>query len=51
MLTMNVVRASLGHFTSERRLAVQNGALYWHMVDAVWLIIFTTLYLLPRVSS
>ena len=51
MLTMNVIRASLGHFTSERRLAVQTGALYWHMVDAVWLIIFTALYLLPRVSS
>ena len=51
MLTMNAVRASLGHFTSERRLAVQNGALYWHMVDAVWLVIFTTLYLLPRVAS
>lgn len=51
MLTVNLVRASLGHFTSARRLAVQNGALYWHMVDAVWLLIFTTLYLLPRVSS
>ena len=51
MLTMNLVRASLGHFTSDRRLAVQTGALYWHMVDAVWLIIFTALYLLPRVSS
>lgn len=50
MLIMNFVRASRGHFTSERRLAVQNGALYWHMVDVIWLVIFTTLYLLPRVS-
>lgn len=51
MLTMNAVRASLGHFTSQRRLAVQNGALYWHMVDGVWLLIFVTLYLLPRMSA
>lgn len=51
MLIMNLVRASMGHFTSTRRLAVQNAALYWHMVDAVWLLIFTTLYLLPRVAS
>ena len=50
MLAMNLTRASLGHFTSDRRLAVQNGALYWHMVDAIWLLIFTTLYLLPRLS-
>jgi heme/copper-type cytochrome/quinol oxidase subunit 3 len=51
MLAMNLVRATLGHFTSDRRLAVQTGALYWHMVDAVWLGIFVSLYLLPRVLS
>lgn len=50
MLVMNLIRASLGQFTSDRRLAVQNGALYWHMVDAIWLVIFTTLYLLPRLT-
>lgn len=51
MLIMNLVRASLGHFTSDRRLAVQTGALYWHTVDAVWLAIFTSLYLVPRFVS
>ena len=50
MLMMNLARASLGHFTGERRLAVQNGALYWHMVDVIWLVIFATLYLLPRLT-
>ena len=50
MLVMNFIRASLGHFTSDRRLAVQNGSLYWHMVDVIWLLIFSTLYLLPRLS-
>ncbi len=26
------------------------GALYWHFVDAVWLVVFTTIYLVPRLS-
>ncbi len=30
------------------RLSV--GALYWHFVDAVWLVIFFTLYLSPRIG-
>jgi heme/copper-type cytochrome/quinol oxidase subunit 3 len=50
MLATNLVRTVRGHFTSERRLAVQNGALYWHMVDAVWLAIFSALYLAPYLT-
>jgi heme/copper-type cytochrome/quinol oxidase subunit 3 len=42
------VRACLGHFRPGRNLAVQNTALYWHFVDAVWIVIFTSLYLSPR---
>jgi heme/copper-type cytochrome/quinol oxidase subunit 3 len=41
-------RAWLGHFTAKRHLAVQNVALYWHFVDTVWLAIFITMYLSPR---
>lgn len=26
------------------------GALYWHFVDAVWLVVFATIYLVPRLS-
>ena len=26
------------------------GALYWHFVDAVWIVVFTTLYIVPRLS-
>jgi cytochrome c oxidase subunit 3 len=26
------------------------GALYWHFVDAVWIVVFTTIYLVPRLS-
>lgn len=42
------LRAWLGHFSSARHLAVRNIALYWHFVDAVWIVILLTLYLSPR---
>jgi heme/copper-type cytochrome/quinol oxidase subunit 3 len=48
---MNVVvqvRAWLGHFTADRHLAVTNAGLYWHFVDAVWIVVFVSLYLSPR---
>ncbi len=48
MLAMNLVRATREHFTSERHLAVQNGALYWHTVDLVWIAIVAALYISPR---
>ena len=50
-LLMNLyvqLRAWRGHFTPARHLAVQNAALYWHFVDAVWVVILSTLYLSPR---
>jgi heme/copper-type cytochrome/quinol oxidase subunit 3 len=51
-LLFNIVvqlRAWLGHFTAERHLAVTNAAMYWHFVDAVWLVVFASLYLAPHV--
>lgn len=38
---------SLGHFDRNRREPVAIGALYWHFVDAVWLVVFATFYLAP----
>jgi heme/copper-type cytochrome/quinol oxidase subunit 3 len=37
-----------GDFGAERHLAVTNAGLYWHFVDIVWLLVFTTFYLTPR---
>lgn len=37
-----------GSITQRRHLAVTNVALYWHFVDAVWLVLFATLYLAPN---
>ena len=48
-LAFNLVRNTRGHFTADRHLAVQNGSLYWHTVDAVWIAILASLYLAPHV--
>jgi heme/copper-type cytochrome/quinol oxidase subunit 3 len=42
------VRAWLGHFTRERHLHVQTTAMYWHFVDAVWVVIMASLYIGPH---
>ncbi|HEY4218209.1 MAG TPA: cytochrome c oxidase subunit 3 [Gemmatimonadaceae bacterium] len=50
-LLMNLyaqLQAWRGHFSAKRHLTVQNVSLYWHFVDAVWIVILTTLYLSPR---
>jgi len=48
MLLVVLVRATRGHFTARRHLAVTNAAMYWHFVDVVWLAVFTSLYLTPH---
>ena len=37
-----------GRYTAERHLPVQNVSLYWHFVHGVWLFVFLSLYLSPR---
>ncbi|GAC1334966.1 MAG: hypothetical protein NVSMB26_18580 [Beijerinckiaceae bacterium] len=39
----------LGKFDATSNSSVSIGALYWHFVDAVWLAVFTTYYLVPHV--
>lgn len=39
------VQAWLGYYTPQRHLGVQNLGLYTHFVDAVWLVVFVSLYL------
>jgi len=48
MLAVVGLRAWLGHFSFRHHLAVTNVSWYWHFVDAVWLAVFTSLYLSPR---
>ena len=51
MLLVVTARAWLGHFAAGRHLAVTNTAWYWHFVDLVWLAVFTSLYLSPRLAG
>jgi heme/copper-type cytochrome/quinol oxidase subunit 3 len=39
---------ALGYFDRTRNAAVANVSTYWHFVDAVWLCVFFTFYITPR---
>lgn len=41
-----VIRTFLGHFSSRNSFGLDGTILYWHFVDAVWIVLFLTLYLL-----
>jgi cytochrome c oxidase subunit 3 len=45
MLSINAVRAHLGDFNAGRYTAVEVGTWFWYYVAAVWLVLFTALYL------
>lgn len=44
------VRASLHQFDGQHYLAVENVSLYWHFVDAIWVLVFSTLYISPFIK-
>ena len=50
MIAVVALRAFLGHFDARRHEAVTNVSWYWHFVDLVWLAVFTSLYLSPRLG-
>lgn len=39
--------SAMGYFNRVRYAHIHIGALYWHFVDAVWLVIFFTFYITP----
>lgn len=50
MLAAVFAWAALGKFSRERHAPLTIGAIYWHFVDVVWLVVFTALYLAPRLK-
>ncbi|MBN9590531.1 MAG: heme-copper oxidase subunit III [Alphaproteobacteria bacterium 64-11] len=42
--------SALGYFNSRRFAPIHIGALYWHFVDVVWLLVFFTFYLTPHLG-
>lgn len=40
------IRARRGGYSSQNYTAVEVGSLYWHYVDFIWILVFTTLFLI-----
>jgi cytochrome c oxidase subunit 3 len=46
LLLMVTIRAFRGHFSSAEHHGVEVPGIYWHFVDAMWIVVYTTVYLL-----
>jgi len=46
LLTFATVRAFRGHFTPEEHRGVEIPGIYWHFVDVMWIVVYTTVYIL-----
>jgi cytochrome c oxidase subunit 3 len=47
MLFPLTIWSMLGYFGPRRSAPISIGAIYWHFVDAVWLVVFFSLYITP----
>jgi cytochrome c oxidase subunit 3 len=46
LLLMVNIRAFRGHYSPEQHRGVEVPGIYWHFVDVMWVIVFTTVYIL-----
>ena len=46
ILTIALVKVKTGAINSERFVLLENGGLYWHLVDLIWIFLFPLLYLI-----
>jgi len=46
LLAMVTVRAFKGHYTPEEHRGVEVPGIYWHFVDVMWIIVYSTIYIL-----
>jgi cytochrome c oxidase subunit 3 len=46
ILLAMTARAFRGHFSAEHHHGVEIGGIYWHFVDAMWIVVYTTVYLI-----
>jgi len=46
LLLFTTIRAFRGHYSPEKHLGVEVPGIYWHFVDVMWVIVFTTVYIL-----
>jgi len=46
LLTFATIRAFRGHFSPEKHLGVEVPGIYWHFVDVMWIVVYTTIYII-----
>jgi cytochrome c oxidase subunit 3 len=46
LLAIVTVRAFRGHYTPEQHRGVEVPGIYWHFVDIMWIVVYSTVYLL-----
>jgi cytochrome c oxidase subunit 3 len=46
LLAIMNVRTLRGHFRPDAHMGVEAAGIYWHFVDVMWIIVFTTVYVL-----
>jgi cytochrome c oxidase subunit 3 len=46
LLAMVTIRAWRGHFSPEEHRGVEVPGIYWHFVDVMWIVVYTTVYIL-----
>jgi cytochrome c oxidase subunit III len=46
ILAFMTIRAWRGHFSAEHHHGVEIGGIYWHFVDVMWIVVFSTVYIL-----
>lgn len=46
LLAIVTIRAFRGHFSPESHRGVEVPGIYWHFVDIMWIVVYTTVYIL-----
>jgi cytochrome c oxidase subunit 3 len=46
LLLAATVRSFRGHYSEEKHLGVEIPGIYWHFVDVMWIVVYTTVYIL-----
>ena len=46
VLAFVVIRAFKGHFTTDEHRGVEVPGIYWHFVDIMWIVVYTTVYII-----
>jgi cytochrome c oxidase subunit III len=46
LLLFATIRAFRGHFTAKEHRGVEVPGIYWHFVDVMWIVVYSTIYIL-----